>query len=343
VVVLGAALCAALPRSVAARADNACGLVTTERIVAVGDVHGAYDNFVAILREAGLLDTAGHWSGGKAILVQTGDVMDRGPDSRKAMDLLRQLETESAAAGGQVHALIGNHEAMHMKGINRDASPGDFAAFVSPDAEKLRERAFQDAAVDAEAAARQAGKPFDQKAFRETFYAANPAGVGEMTAAFSRSGEYGKWILSHDATIRINDVLFEHGGPSAAIAKMGCARINASVHNDLQSSAPADSKSMSFRDDGPLWYRGLVDGGATDADVTAILKDLGVKAVVVGHTPRARDGIKPMFGGRVVPIDTGMLDTFYENGQASALEIAGTRLTAIYKGKRMVLSDRWPQ
>ena len=66
-----------------------CGITTAERVVAVGDVHGAYDAFVAILKAAGILDARERWAGGRAVLVQTGDVLDRGADSRKVMDLLQ--------------------------------------------------------------------------------------------------------------------------------------------------------------------------------------------------------------------------------------------------------------
>ena len=54
-----------------------------ERVVAIGDVHGDYEQFVAVLRSAGLIDSQESRSGGKTHLVQTGDVLDRGPDSRK--------------------------------------------------------------------------------------------------------------------------------------------------------------------------------------------------------------------------------------------------------------------
>ena len=87
-----------------------------ERVVAVGDIHGDYDQLVAVLRSASLIDEQGKWSGGKTHLVQTGDIPDRGPDTRKALDLLMRLEGEAAQAGGAVHALIGNHEAMNVYG-----------------------------------------------------------------------------------------------------------------------------------------------------------------------------------------------------------------------------------
>ncbi|HLE69128.1 MAG TPA: metallophosphoesterase, partial [Vicinamibacteria bacterium] len=87
------------------------------RIVAIGDVHGAFDNMVAVLKNAGILDEKLKWKGGKAHLVQNGDVVDRGPHSRKAMDLLMELEEQAEKAGGRVHVLIGNHEAMNLVGI----------------------------------------------------------------------------------------------------------------------------------------------------------------------------------------------------------------------------------
>src|SRR5579864_4282595 len=107
-----------------------------ERIVAVGDVHGDYDQLEAVLKTAGLIDAQGNWAGGKTHLVQTGDILDRGPDSRKCMDLLMRLEKQAEEAGGYVHALIGNHEAMNVYGDLRYTSPGEFAAFRDEEFEK---------------------------------------------------------------------------------------------------------------------------------------------------------------------------------------------------------------
>jgi hypothetical protein len=53
-----------------------------------------------ILRAAGLTDTRDRWIGKKTILVQTGDVVDRGPDSKKAIDLIRKLERDAQRDGG---------------------------------------------------------------------------------------------------------------------------------------------------------------------------------------------------------------------------------------------------
>src|SRR6187431_899212 len=70
------------PAAQAPATEPVCDIRTTERVVAIGDVHGAYSQFVSILRAAGLIDSRERWIGGKALLIQTGDVLDRGADSR---------------------------------------------------------------------------------------------------------------------------------------------------------------------------------------------------------------------------------------------------------------------
>ena len=75
------------------------------RLVAIADIHGAYDEFATLLREIGLVDSQLRWIGGRSTLVQTGDVLDRGADVRKTMDLLMSLQNQAAAAGG-VSAII---------------------------------------------------------------------------------------------------------------------------------------------------------------------------------------------------------------------------------------------
>src|SRR5262252_6086968 len=99
-----------------AAAASGCQFTGVERVVAVGDVHGAYDRFVEILRAARLIDDRQRWTGGRAHLVQLGDVVDRGPDSLKVIDLLDALQEDAERAGGAVHPLIGNHEAMRVIG-----------------------------------------------------------------------------------------------------------------------------------------------------------------------------------------------------------------------------------
>src|SRR4030042_2596868 len=87
-----------------------------ERVVVIGDLHGDYESFIKILRGTQVVDDDLLWAAGKTHFVQTGDIMDRGPDARKILDLLIRLEKEAEAAGGMVHVLLGNHEEINLTG-----------------------------------------------------------------------------------------------------------------------------------------------------------------------------------------------------------------------------------
>jgi len=76
----------------------------------VGDVHGFLAQATTALHAAGLIDDEDHWSGGDARLWFLGDLTDRGPDGIGVIDLIRRLQQEAAAAGGEVGCVLGNHD-----------------------------------------------------------------------------------------------------------------------------------------------------------------------------------------------------------------------------------------
>ena len=100
-----------------------------DRVVVFADVHGAYNELIALLRETGMLDARDHWAAGHTHLVSLGDLLDRGADSRKVMDLLMRLQGEAQAAGGQLHVVLGNHEAMNMLGDLRYVEASEYASY----------------------------------------------------------------------------------------------------------------------------------------------------------------------------------------------------------------------
>lgn len=80
----------------------------------IGDVHGALDKLRAMLLRAGLIDFDGSWTAGNAHLVFLGDYMDRGAQGVGVIHLIRSLEVQAHEVGGQVSALLGNHEVMFL-------------------------------------------------------------------------------------------------------------------------------------------------------------------------------------------------------------------------------------
>ncbi|KPA80327.1 hypothetical protein ABB37_04601 [Leptomonas pyrrhocoris] len=98
---------------------------TYHRVVVVGDLHGDLDRLRSVLRAAQVLDeVTDSWRDGCTdILVQLGDVVDRGPDAPALLQLLHRLRTEAAKAGGQVVTLSGHHEMLALMGSTSDIHP----------------------------------------------------------------------------------------------------------------------------------------------------------------------------------------------------------------------------
>jgi hypothetical protein len=343
---LGLVAVAALALAPAASSgENACALTDVPRVVAVGDVHGAYDNLVQVLRMASLLDESGHWAGFKAHLVQVGDFLDRGVQTRQVLDLLMRLEKEARGAGGRVHVLLGNHEVMNILGDLRYVRPEEYEAYRTPESEARREQFLQAAAARAREEAKAAGKPWDEGAFRERLLKQTPLGFVERTQALSAGGEYGRWLREHDPVAVINNVVFVHGGLTPEVAALGCKGINERVHRelgqDLARTLENPLATLAAGEKGPLWYRGLAleDEATLLPSVKKMLQSMGATAIVVGHTVRKDGKVYPRFGGRVVMIDVGMVPEL--GGHLAALELAADgAMTVIYPTGRQALERK---
>ncbi|URE19219.1 serine threonine-protein phosphatase [Musa troglodytarum] len=98
------------------------------RIVAVGDLHGDLSKTRRALEMAGVLSSDGQdlWIGGATVLVQLGDILDRGEDEIAILSLLRSLDIQAKSTGGAVFQVNGNHETMNVEGDFRYVDPGAF-------------------------------------------------------------------------------------------------------------------------------------------------------------------------------------------------------------------------
>ncbi|NIA27016.1 MAG: hypothetical protein GWP02_03095 [Desulfobulbaceae bacterium] len=198
-----------------------------ERVVAISDIHGAYGPMVATLQNSGVLDGDLAWSGNKTNLVIVGDILDRGPDSRAVMDLLMRIEDEAAIAGGKVHVLIGNHEAMNLVGDLRYVSKAEYEAFADDELAEDRETWFaayvQDRAASGETT----------ETLRVDFDRSYPIGFFAHRRAFSADGKYGRWLLKKPILIVINGTAFVHGGVSPMIGQIGLDGVNGKLREEL--------------------------------------------------------------------------------------------------------------
>ena len=99
-----------------------------DRRIVIGDIHGELYGLQQILQNAGLMDANGKWIGNDSILIQTGDVIDRGPHSLESVALLKSLQKE--APKGSVVRLFGNHELMALQHVWRYMNFSDRDSYV---------------------------------------------------------------------------------------------------------------------------------------------------------------------------------------------------------------------
>ena len=323
-----------------------CVWTGVERIVAVGDIHGDYDAFVEILKGTGLLDDGLNWIGGKDHLVQIGDVLDRGDYAKEVFDLMMRLEKEAEEAGGKVHMLIGNHEEMNITGVA--FSRGEFTArqYVSFLPDKYREKQEKKfRRIIGNNPSKETGSDSSldssllqlwQKIMDEV---KNKSRHPAQTAYLRNFNKiYGKWILEHNAVIKINNIIFVHGGISERFSTWKLMNINNRTRLELkdlrraamnftQPQIPQYQRQIVFEPRGPYWYRGFATPyqDAFKETVDRILNNLTAEYIVIAHTPKVPKTKKDMqlFEGRIWRIDTGISEIYrtHIGGRISALII----------------------
>ena len=273
------------------------------RLVAVGDLHGDLPKTRRALKLAGVLGDDGRWCGGKATLVQVGDILDRGGDEVAILYLLERLSKEAAAAGGAVHVLLGNHETLNVAGRYRYASPSG------------RDECDRVAAVDAIAAAFAAKcgcrEPPAAPAVAAAVAAAPPADRARAALLAPGAPLTARFLAPNRVALQVGSTVFVHGGLLPAHAARGApslARINADTAAWMRGEAPAMPDILKGRD-AVVWARDYSheDAAACDCDaLRAALRALpGAARMVVGHTIQ-EGGINAACGGAVLRVDVGL-------------------------------------
>jgi hypothetical protein len=326
--------------------DIQCEWAEVERIVAIGDLHGDYENFIKILKhpDIKIVDDELHWIAGKTHLVQIGDVLDRGDRAKDIFNLIMDLEKEAEEAGGKVHMLIGNHEEMNIgdRSIDRPGyvTIGQLRSFL-PDKykeryeKKIRKKSGRNPAgeTDSNSPLNPDIKGFWEKKLTEIRGDRRHPIRREYVKNFNET--YGRWIIKHNAVIKINDIVFVHGGISEKWSTWPLKEINDLLRMELdmwriavlRSQAPLYKSQIIYEEDGPLWYRGFArppeEEELFQETVERVLKNLNAKSMVTAHTPQRIDSPEKMkkYGGLIWIIDTTISDAYPPGGLLSALII----------------------
>ena len=360
-----AALLAAAPLASGAQSGDQVRWQDVERVVAFADVHGAYTELTTLLKKAGVVDADLRWAAGMTHVVSLGDLLDRGADSRKVMDLLMRLQQEAAAAGGRMHVVLGNHEAMNVLGDLRYVDAGEYAAYLPNEDAALR------------TSRREAFMARNPGTTAQDFERLFPPGYFGHRELLGATGRYGEWLLGLPAVIVINDTVYMHGGPSSRLQGMSLEQLDAAYRAALADYLDAE-KTLSeagllfFEDDygkrpelaaarlaamtegpdsaalaavverfraaddhpllgptGPNWYRGAAFcNECAEADVLdPYLRQTGVERLVIGHTVARNGTAVSRFDGRVIKLDAGMNHAVYKGRPAALIaDASGVRV-----------------
>lgn len=291
---------------------------TSQDVFAIGDIHGDYARLGLAMNAAGLIDGCSEkpldvkWRGGAAVLVVTGDMIDKGPRAVDVLRLLSALQVQAARQGGRVIALLGNHEAEFL---------------AEPRAKKGSGFATQLAA----------------NGIRPSDVAACKGEIGALLCSLPVAARVNDWFFSHGGNTTGRSITQIATDIQKGVAESGFA--------SKQLTADHSILEARLNGTGP-GREPWIDAGMPNRDEKMLLQNyataLGVRHMVEGHVPsrvQFADGSVRESGemfqrfGLLFLIDTGMSEGVnYSRG--AVLHITSTEATAVCpNGKTTVLWD----
>ncbi|XP_059430113.1 shewanella-like protein phosphatase 1 [Corylus avellana] len=320
------------------------------RIVAVGDLHGDLDQARCALEMAGVLSSDGQdiWMGGETVLIQLGDILDRGEDELGILSLLRSLDMQAKAKGGAVFQVNGNHETMNVEGDFRYVDYGafdeciDFLQYLD-DCRNDWNEAFVGWIGVSER--RKEERKMSQNYWGPLNLVKKQKGVIARSMLLRPGGPLACELAQHAVVLKVNDWVFCHGGLLPHHVAYGIERMNREVSHWMRGlSESGNSPHIPFIAtrgyDSVVWNR-LYSSDVSDLkdyqikQIHSILQEtlqaLGAKAMVVGHTPQT-GGVNCKYNCSIWRIDVGMSSGVL-NSRPEVLEIRDEKVRVLRSRK----------
>ncbi|MGI2150428.1 metallophosphoesterase [Shewanella baltica] len=157
-------------------------------------------------------------------------------------------------------------------------------------------------------------------------------------ALYNKDTEIGQWLRSKHTLVKINNILFMHGGISPEWVER---KLHISEANQLFRQHLDDKKADLKKDDllnflfftnGPTWYRGYFKDELKESDIDSILSYFKVEHIVVGHT--SQEQVLGLYHNKIIAIDSSI-----KNGQSGELLLidAGKLTRGLYQGEQVSL------
>ena len=258
-----------------------------DEIFAIGDAHSDFQRLARVMVGAGIIDINQHWRAGHAVLVTTGDMIDKGPRALDVLHLLITVRADARRHGGDVVILAGNHEAEFL---------------ADPAAPKGQEFAKQLKAAHID--------PADVGACKGE--------IGDFLCSLSFAARIGDWFFSHGGNAGGRTVAQLAADLQGGVERDGY-RTKHLIGDDsiLESRLNGEGRAV--------WMdTGLPDRGEREL-LADYARALGVAHIVEGHVPspvvfadkvtRNRGEMFQRFG-LLFLIDTGMSEGVDDSGGA---------------------------
>ncbi|CBZ23990.1 conserved hypothetical protein [Leishmania mexicana MHOM/GT/2001/U1103] len=242
----------------------------SQRIIAIGDLHGDIDRLRSTLRAANVLEKGvDAWRKGCTdVVVQLGNVVGYGPDAPEMLQLLSGLKVQARASGGRLITLSGNQELLTLSGV---------LEYVHPRLLNLS------------------------------------AGHVGLRYLYGPGGRYGRMMAEENlAVVIVSDIVFVHGGLTAAYARRGVDQLNAEWYEGA--SFMNLTRHPFHNEASPLWDRSVVRAamagncGPLSAGIAALKakENREINLMVVGHTSMPDGKVGTWCAGKLMTIDVAM-------------------------------------
>ncbi|GJY15248.1 shewanella-like protein phosphatase 1 [Tanacetum coccineum] len=317
------------------------------RIVAVGDLHGDLAKAKSALELAGVLSSDGQdtWTGQETVLVQLGDILDRGEDEIAILSLLRSLQIQAKEHGGAVFQVNGNHETMNVEGDFRYVDSGafdecsDFLEYLD-DCGHNWDDAFASWVEVSETWKEE--RKLSQSSWGPWNLVKRQKGVIARSVLLRPGGPLASELARHPVVLKVDDWVFCHGGLLPHHVTYGIERINNEVSKWMinvseEDDAESQIPFIATRGyDSVVWNR-LYSRDTDDLEdyhieqiqsiLDSTLQVVGAKAMVVGHTPQTT-GVNCKYNCSIWRVDVGMSSGVLDS-RPEVLEIRGNKTRVI--------------
>lgn len=332
------------------------------RIVAVGDLHGDLAQAKRALEMAGVLSSDGQdsWAGGEAVhpstylqfnvefifhlvLIQLGDILDRGEDEIAILSLLRSLSIQAKTKGGAVFQVNGNHETMNIEGDFRYVDSGafdeciDFLEYLN-DCDDDWDEAFARWVSVSERW--KENRKASENHWSPWNLMKRQKGVIARLSLFRPGGLLACELAHHAVVLKVDDWVFCHGGLLPHHVAYGIEKMNREVSHWMRgfnenSNSPEIPFIATRGYNSVVWNR-LYSRDPADTDyrsrqISSILEEtleaVGAKAMVVGHTPQS-EGVNCKYNHSIWRVDVGMSSGVF-NSRPEVLEIIDNKARVI--------------